>query len=69
MLARTPLILASALGHYDQVQILLECKADVDAADKLGHTALHAAVRFLNQFQIDLFDTWKYNEKGDGTCV
>lgn len=37
----------AALGrHTDCVYILLEKKANVDAADKQGFTALHRAVSF-----------------------
>ena len=42
---QTPLIVASAMGHADVAALLLDKKADPNAADASGYTSLHHAVR------------------------
>ena len=42
---KTSLIWASELGRVDQVKFLLDCGADVNAADRFGSTGMHDAVR------------------------
>ena len=39
----TPLIVASGKGQYDIARFLLDAGADIDATDRFGSTALHAA--------------------------
>jgi ankyrin repeat protein len=42
----TPLVKASVEGHYRTVELLLNHKADVNARDRDGKTALHWALKF-----------------------
>jgi ankyrin repeat protein len=46
--ARTPLMLAAGLGRTDLVQLLLDNKADVNARDAEGRTALHQILAAAN---------------------
>ena len=41
----TPLHLAVDKSHYDVIDVLLKCRAKVNALDSAGQTALHRAAR------------------------
>lgn len=47
-LGRTPLMIAAALGNLEKIDVLLDKKADVRAADKVGVTVLHHAMQCVH---------------------
>ena len=51
---RTVLIHASVYGYYNTVKFLIEKKADISIKDKVGYTALHAAVSANNYLIAEL---------------
>ena len=40
----TPLHLAARLGRHNSMELLLACRADLNAKDRLGNTPIHMAV-------------------------
>jgi ankyrin repeat protein len=47
-LERTPLLWAVAIGEHDTLRYLIQCGAEVNAADDAGFTGLHDAAEANN---------------------